>query len=258
MSKALPADRSWPSLPDLDLIASQTRLIIRNSRKFTAAGFLQSLLSSVATGLASLNQIAGDLKDRDHPGMARQSLHQHFDIRSTAFLMTVLGDLMQQRYSTAATAIGTSGIQRILIENASSQVMPKSNADEFPAHGNHYGKTAGVKIDLAYDLLTGSIVSHGLHAATEQDKTIGKKCRLVAVRADPKVSAARRDLPRPLGGGNSIPRMEAGAQPRQSPQSQEQRTSSTSPSAGRDDRPPARNEDSTADRKHSWAGKTEL
>ena len=48
MSKALPADRSWPSLPDLDLIASQTRLIIRNSCKFTAAGFLQSLLSSVA------------------------------------------------------------------------------------------------------------------------------------------------------------------------------------------------------------------
>ena len=112
MSKALPAGRSWPSLPDLDLIASQTRLIIRNSRKFTAAGFLQSLLSSVATGLASLNQIAGDLKDRDHPGMARQSLHERFDIRSTAFLMAVLGDLMQQRYSTAATAIGSCGIQR--------------------------------------------------------------------------------------------------------------------------------------------------
>ena len=112
MSKALPAGRSWPSLPDLDLIASQTRLIIRNSRKFTATGFLQSLLSSVATGLASLNQIAGDLKDRDHPGMARQSLHERFDIRSTAFLMAVLGDLMQQRYSTAATAIGSCGIQR--------------------------------------------------------------------------------------------------------------------------------------------------
>ena len=297
MSKDLPVGRSWPNPPDLDLIASQTRLIIRNSCKFTATGFFQSLLCS------------------------------------SAFLMTVLGDLMQQRYSTAATAIGTSGIQRILIEDASSQVMPKSNADEFPAHGNHYGKTAGVKIDLAYDLLTGSIVSHGLHAATEQDKTIGKefvievrrgdlilrdmgyfslseftaiekleawwltrlplttgavladgrtlkklfksfkgdiidieaivgkqgkKYRLVAMGSDPKVSAARRDLPRPLGGGNSIPRMEAGAQPRQSPQSQEQRTSSTSPSAGRDDRPPAWHEDGPADRKHSRTGKTEL
>ena len=53
--------------------------------------------------------------------------------------------------------------------------MPKSNADAFPAHGNHHGKTAGVKIDLAFDLLTGSIVSHSLHTATEQDKTIGKE-----------------------------------------------------------------------------------
>ena len=70
MSKDLPVGRSWPNPPDLDLIANQTRLIIRNFRKFTAAGFLQSLLSS------------------------------------SAFLMTVLGNLMEQRYSTAATAIG--------------------------------------------------------------------------------------------------------------------------------------------------------
>ena len=52
--------------------------------------------------------------------------------------------------------------------------MPKSNADAFPTHGNHCRKTAGVKIGLAYDLLTGSIVSHGLHAVTEQNKFIGK------------------------------------------------------------------------------------
>ena len=47
MSKVLPAGRSRLSLPDLDLIGSQTQLIIRNSRKFSAAGFLQSLLSFV-------------------------------------------------------------------------------------------------------------------------------------------------------------------------------------------------------------------
>ena len=78
------------------------------------------------------------------------------------FLMRVLGDLMQQRYRTAATAINRRAIQRILIEDASGQVMPKSNADAFAAHGNHHGKTARVKIDLAFDLLTGSSVSHSL------------------------------------------------------------------------------------------------
>jgi hypothetical protein len=38
--------------------------------------------------------------------------------------------------------------------------LPKANCDNFPAHGNHRGATAGVKIDFAFDLLSGSIVSH--------------------------------------------------------------------------------------------------
>ena len=98
--------------------------------------------------------------------------------------MAVLCDHMQQRYRTIATAVESRAIQRILIEDASSQVMPKSNADAFPAHGNHYGKTAGVKIDFAFDLLTGSIVSHSLQASTEQDKTIGKEFVIEVCRGD--------------------------------------------------------------------------
>lgn len=161
-------------MPDLDLIATQTRLVIRKSQKFSPGGFLQSLLSSVATGLASLNQIVGDLKDRVDAPMARQSLHERFDIRSTAFLMAVLSDLMAQRFKPAAAALEPSAIQRIIIEDASGQVMPKSNAESFPAHGNHHGATAGVKINFAYDLLADNVISHSLHAATTQDKTIGR------------------------------------------------------------------------------------
>ena len=126
----------------------------------------------------------------------------------------------------------------------------------------------------------------------------GKKCRLVAMRADPKVWAARRAERRkkardcgknfcPKGllrdgwhlmlthlsreqadvsqlaaiyrarwaSGNPIPRMEAGAQPRQSFRSQEQRASFASIGAGRNDRPPTRHEDCTEDWKHSRTSK---
>ena len=71
--------------------------------------------------------------------------------------MAVLCNLMQQRYRTIATAFGSHAIQCTLIEDASGQVMSKSNADTFPAHGNHYGKTAGVKIEFAFDLLISSV-----------------------------------------------------------------------------------------------------
>ena len=48
--------------------------------------------------------------------------------------MAVLCDLMEQRYRTIATVVGSRAIHRILIEDASGQVMPKSNTDAFPAH----------------------------------------------------------------------------------------------------------------------------
>lgn len=174
MSKTSPAGRSWLSLPDLDLLATKTRLVVRKSRKFTPSGFLQSLLGSVVTGLASLNQLAASLKELLPAAMSRQSLHARFDIRSTAFLMVVLCDLMEQRFRPAVAALGGTGIRRILVEDSSGQVLPKSNCDNFPAHGNHRGATAGVKIDFAFDLLSSSIVFHSLQAATEQEKTIGK------------------------------------------------------------------------------------
>ena len=176
MSKALPAGRSWPSLPDLDLIASQTRLIIRNSRKFTAAGFLQSLLSSVVTGLASLNQIAGDLRDRNHPGMARQSIHQRFDIRSTAFLMAILCDLMQQRYSTAATAIKGSEIE--LREAWWLTRLPLTTGVMLED---------GKSLEKLLKSFRGDIIDLDTIVGAQ-----GKKCRLVAMRAAPEVAAARR------------------------------------------------------------------
>ncbi len=53
--------------------------------------------------------------------------------------------------------------------------MPKATSECFPAHGNHHGKTAGVMIDFAYDLFSGTVLFHSLEGATTQDKTIGKE-----------------------------------------------------------------------------------
>lgn len=174
MSKTSPADRSKLILPDLDLIATQTKLVVRNSSRFSPAAFLQTLLSAVATGKASFNQIVAELKDRTEKSMARQSMHERIGIESSAFLLSVLCHLLKQRFKPAALALEGSAIRRVIIEDSSGQAMPKSNAPDFPAHGNHHGQTAGVKIDLAYDLLSDEVISHSLHLATEQDKTIGK------------------------------------------------------------------------------------
>lgn len=174
MSRTSLASRSKPILPDLDQPAIKSGLVVRKSSRFSPEGFLGTLLSSVISGKASFNQLVMNLKRRVEKPMSRQSLHERIGKNSTAFLVFVLCDLMKQRFEPAVHVLGKSAIRRIIIEDASGQVLPKSNAREFPAHGNHCGPTAGVKIDLAYDLLSDTIISHSLHQATTQDKVIGK------------------------------------------------------------------------------------
>jgi hypothetical protein len=105
MSKTSLADRSKLILPDLDLIATQTNLVVRKSSRFSPAGFLQSLLSAVATGKASFNQIVAELKDRTENSMARQSMHERIGTASSAFLLSVLCQLMKQRFKPAALSL---------------------------------------------------------------------------------------------------------------------------------------------------------
>jgi len=182
MFRTSPTDCSKLILPDLDLIARETQLVVRKSPKFTPDSFLQSLLSAVATGKGSLNQIAAQIEDRVDQGMARQSLSDRFTPKSTAFLLSILGKLIEQRFRPATPALAHTKIRRIFIEDSSALGLPKSNAQNFPAHGNHHGNTAGVKIDFAYDLLSGNVLSHSLEQATTQDKSIGKDT-LVEVQA---------------------------------------------------------------------------
>jgi hypothetical protein len=172
MTKRSLAGRSWLSLLDLDRLAARTRLVVRKSRKFTPSGFLQSLLGSVVRGQPSLNQLTASLKELLPLVISRHCLHASIDIRSTDFLMVVLCDLMEQRFRPAVAALGGT-IRRILVADSSGQ-FPNTNCDHFPTHGNHRGANFGLKIDSAFDFLSGSIVSHSLQAAPEQDKTIGK------------------------------------------------------------------------------------
>lgn len=163
-------------LPDLNAIARATGLLVRQSAKFTPAAFLQTLLSSVVTGLASLNQLADCLKGHTNQAMSRQSFHERLSQNAIAFLVSVLHEIIKQRIQESATILQHSPIKRILVEDSSFQAMPKNNAATFPAHGNHHGATAGLKVDFTFDLLSGQSYAHTLHVATEQDKAIGKEC----------------------------------------------------------------------------------
>ena len=172
----LPASRSDIKLPDFNKIAIDTGFIIRESSKMDASKFVQTIIQASVTGRGSYNQLATDLGNRTKDPMTRQSMEERFENESCVqFITAVHEEIIGAHFQPVSKALGSSKINRLLVEDSSGKKMPKSNAIHFPAHGNHHGSTAGVKIDFTYDVMRGAALTHTLHAATEQDKTIGKE-----------------------------------------------------------------------------------
>jgi hypothetical protein len=170
------ASLSKLNLPDFNQVAIDTGFIVRKSKKMVASMFVQTVVSAAISGRASYNQIAAALGVRTGDPMSRQSMEERFDNDGAVAFMTSAHEAILQGHLEEVTPIVIdSPIKRIVTEDSSIQAMPKANAENFPGHGNHYGPTAGVKVDFAFDILANTMITHTLHGATEQDKSIGKE-----------------------------------------------------------------------------------
>jgi hypothetical protein len=167
------ADRSKALFSRLDSLARKTKLIVRHSAKFSADGFVLGIFKSVLTGKASFNQIAMHMGRSEHKAMTRQAVHNRVDQSALSFMVVATGHAIKDRWNDEALVV-TKRFNRVIIEDSSQSKTDKRNAEDFPGHGNGEGETAGCKIDLAFDLLTGEPICEALHLATEQDREIGK------------------------------------------------------------------------------------
>ena len=167
------ADCSRAVFSRFESLARKTELIVRKSAKFSADGFVLGIFKSVLTGRASFNQLAMNMGQSEDKAMTRQALHKRVDRSAVAFMMQATGHAIKERWDDKSLVV-TKRFNRVLIEDSSQSKTDKRNAEDFPGHGNDKGKTAGCKIDLTFDLLTGEPISEALHLATEQDREIGK------------------------------------------------------------------------------------
>jgi hypothetical protein len=172
----LPASRSNFTLPDFHQIAIDSGFIVRESPKMVASKFIQAVIGAAISGRGSYNQIAADLGTRTGRPMSRQAMEERFEKTACVNFMTASHEaILEAQLAPVAEVAKCSPVKRIIAEDSSGQALPKSNSEHFPAHGNHHGATAGVKVDFSYDLLAGSVVTHSLHGGTEQDKSIGRE-----------------------------------------------------------------------------------
>lgn len=173
----------WKSLtaiiPDY---AKSSGFVQRVSEKFNPAAFLLTLLSAATTGKASLNALVIALRGKENSAsITPQAMHGRINRSETGlegFLILCLAHICRWKWSRAPGQRGAlcalSGLYgRIIVEDSSFLPFDKSNSENFRASGNSKGKTAGCKVNLAFDLITGSIISNELVSGTQQDKTSG-------------------------------------------------------------------------------------
>jgi len=169
-----PATRLQKLFSQLDDIARKTKLVVRKSPRFTANNFVLTLFKTIATGKASYNQMASTLKKCAENPMSRQALSQRIGDRSVAFMKEALATAMQQQWGSNQI-LRTPHFGRVLIEDSSQYKMNKRNNLNFPGHGNSKSASAGCKVDLSFDLLTGLPIHQVMDKATTQDKVLGKE-----------------------------------------------------------------------------------
>lgn len=153
----------------LDDLARVSGLIQRHSHKFSAEGFLLALIQCATRGTSSFQHLATSQAGFELLPMTRQGMFDRLTPASSEFLVRVMNELFAGPSGDSSHPL----FRRILIEDSTVISMAKSNAEHFPNNGNGKTATAGCKINLVTDALSGEAVSAGLHDARNPDQTIG-------------------------------------------------------------------------------------
>lgn len=161
-----------PIFAQLDALARQCGLITRRSRKFSAQGFVLSLMQGAIRGTSSLNHLAMALGTFEEATLSRQALHKRFSPESSDFLQNVIGALIAHRQHERLRPLQGGPFRRVLVEDTTVISMAKSNATDFPNNGNGQGATAGAKVRLLSDLLGGDVLASRLQEAREPDQAL--------------------------------------------------------------------------------------
>lgn len=161
-----------PIFSKLEHLARISGLIRRRSRKFSAEGFLLSLIQCVTRGTSSIHHLALSLAGFEHDSMSRQAMYQRLSPASTGFLVRVLREILSSGARASLPTATALPFGRILVEDSTVISMSKSNAHHFPNNGNGKAATAGCKINFVTEAISGLPVDAALHDARSPDQSI--------------------------------------------------------------------------------------
>ncbi len=127
--------------------------------------------------MTSLTQLSSCLEASTEVLISPEGLNQRFNKVAVQFLQHLLAELLNQKL-TASMPISypyTSVFKRIRILDSTAFQLPNTFSSIYPGAGG-CSHTAGVKIQLEYDLLSGQFLHIHTGPGKQHDRTYGSLC----------------------------------------------------------------------------------
>lgn len=166
-------------------IARQVGFVQRSSKYQANELIALCVWLSQEIASTSLTQLCSRLEASTGVLMSPEGLNQRFNPAAVAFLREVFTSLLTQKLCSnqSLSAHMMSIFNRIRILDATVFQLPDTFATDYQGSGGS-SNTAGVKIQLEYDLLSGQFLNVQLGPGKNNDKTYGTICLETVEKGD--------------------------------------------------------------------------
>ncbi|WP_002151041.1 IS4 family transposase [Bacillus cereus] len=125
----------------------------------------------------SLTQLCSRLEVNTGISMSPEGLNQRFNSQAVQLLQQILASLLHQQFclSSQIPTSYTNYFRRIRVLDSTHFQVPDKFASTYQGSGGS-GQSAGVKIQLEYDLLSGQFLHVHVGSGKHNDKTYGSTC----------------------------------------------------------------------------------
>ncbi|WP_404405124.1 IS4 family transposase [Jeotgalibacillus malaysiensis] len=156
------------SKQQVDQIAKSTKFIQRE-RKIDAFTFIQLCLGESQPFLQrSLGRLCGQLLANQEVDISEEGLNQRFSHKAVSFLKEVFYRCLQLNIPTSLVNEGL--FQRIRIVDSTSFALPSDYGNDYKGHN-----ASGVKVQLEYDLLSGSFMHMPVKEGRSSDRHFNER-----------------------------------------------------------------------------------
>ncbi|MEB8933068.1 IS4 family transposase [Bacillus cereus] len=151
---------------------------VKRKRKFSGSELATICIwISQRTASDSLVRLCSQLHAATGTLMSPEGLNKRFDKKAVEFLKYIFSILWKGKLckTSAISSTALTHFQRIRILDATIFQIPKHLASIYPGSGG-CAQTAGIKIQLEYDLHSGQFLNFQVGPGKNNDKTFGTEC----------------------------------------------------------------------------------